>query len=114
MIFLASYDLEDGNIAAAKSKLLKAYEIAAKFNLPDNRRTAAEKLFEIYASQNDIKNAFRYMKEYQEIPDSLFNESKARELSQAEAKYQFDKEKQQLLFAQLKEALRPESEKASV
>ena len=114
LVFLANYDLQDGNIAAARSKSLEAYDIAARFNLPENRRGAAEKLYEIYARQNDFKKAFRYMKAYHEISDSLFNQSKARELSQVEAKYRFDQEKQQLLFAQERETLRLENENAAI
>ncbi|MGB0521386.1 MAG: tetratricopeptide repeat protein [Flammeovirgaceae bacterium] len=62
-----------------------------------------EGLKDLYAAKKMYKEAFMHQKAYYELNDSIINEEKIREISQLEAKYNYENEKQQLLIQQEKE-----------
>jgi signal transduction histidine kinase/DNA-binding response OmpR family regulator/Tfp pilus assembly protein PilF len=70
-----------------------------------------ELLAKLYEIEGDYAKAFVHQKSYSIYKDSLLSDTKMKELGQLEAKYAYDREKQQLIFEQDKERLRQEQER---
>ncbi|MEL7146860.1 MAG: response regulator, partial [Bacteroidota bacterium] len=114
LIALARHDFQNKKLTPALQKLNRARSLSIETGRKEKQKEAAELQYQVYEQMANYPKAFERLVEFHSLSDSLFNQSKARELSQVEAKYQFDQEKQQLLFDQEKETLKLENEKSSL
>ena len=64
---------------------------------------AAKGLYTTNKEQKNYKTALEYLEITKTIQDSLFNEENTKELTQLQADFEFEKEKQQLAFERAKE-----------
>ncbi len=71
-------------------------EIAKEINTNPDKKNAYESLSNSYAKLNDLNNAYKYLKLYIQVKDSIFNVKKMAEIEQLEAKYDTEKKTQQL------------------
>lgn len=86
--------LETGKLQNAKNYLLSALEISRRSGLITEERNIHYALSNVYEKLDDYVKAFTAFKNYEQIKDSLFNESKARELERLENTYLFEKKQQ--------------------
>ncbi len=66
----------------------KGLKIAKEIGTKPNEKIAYESLENSYFKLKDLNNAYKYLKLFTQIKDSLFNEKKMKELESLEAKYQ--------------------------
>ncbi len=72
---------------------LTAFELANNSNRPIfSQRKIADKLYLIYKNLGDAKEALKYYEIYVNFSDSIFNQTKQRELGKQEAKFEFEKQ----------------------
>jgi len=74
----------------------KGLKIAKEINTNPDKKNAYESLSNSYAKLNDLPNAYKYLKLYIEVKDSIFNHRKMAEIEQLEAKYDNEKKEQEL------------------
>lgn len=91
-LMLKDYPMARTNLEKA---ILLAEEIGAKTSLKE----AYEKMSMLYAETGDYKNALLYKDKFMVIKDSLFNDTKSRQLQELQVKY--DSEKKQDAIATL-------------
>ncbi|MCB0535869.1 MAG: hypothetical protein KDD14_26945, partial [Saprospiraceae bacterium] len=84
----------------AVAELKEAIELATISGKKEQEMAAAEILYRIYKNRNDTKEALYYHETYRGLQDSLFNEKNTKEIARMEAGFEFEKEKQELEFAQ--------------
>ncbi len=101
-----------GNIAKKQNDLslaLRYYQSAVEAARKGGHRKleadAALQLFLGLESQKRIVEAFPYLKRYNELRDSIFSEENTREITQMAAQYEFEKEKQDIVFQNEREKL---------
>ena len=69
---------------------LKGLDIAKSLGLLYGEQQAYSSLSDLYAKENDHKQALAYYKLYTSVKDSLFNEGKSKEIGRIEASHEFD------------------------
>lgn len=62
-------------------------------------------LYQVYEEKNVYVKAFQYLKQYQSLSDSLFGEDKRKQLANIKARYDFEKDRRELLAQSEKEKL---------
>ena len=100
LIGLANIHFQQEDFKTAIAELKEAIELATTSGNKEQQMEAAKILYRIYKIQNDTKEALFYHETYRNLKDSLFNEKNAMEIARMEAGYEFEKEKQELEFAQ--------------
>ena len=79
-----------GMMDEATENLLKGLEIAKEFGFLFREKESYISLSDLYAKDNDHKQALSYYKLYTSTKDSLFNEDKSKEIGRIEAVHEFD------------------------
>ena len=97
MTVLGQYALEANNSKEAEAILINAREKAIRSGTKANQKEVEKLLYKLYKSIGRYLKSLMHLEFYQELSDSLFNQEKARELSIAEAEYDFDKAKQEII-----------------
>lgn len=98
---LANIYLKQKKYDQAQQEAEKALQLAQTTKELAAVRDAAEVLYQSAAQQQDYAQAFKYQTLYLQSKDSLFNADKAKEMTQLEMNYAFDK-KQALIKASQK------------
>ncbi|HCT30445.1 MAG TPA: hypothetical protein DIW31_06870 [Bacteroidales bacterium] len=80
----------------AKKYALNAYQIATKNNLLPSQKSALNTLYLISISLNDYKQAIEYLKQYNAVKDTLFNETNNKQILELEAKYETVKKEKEI------------------
>ncbi len=111
LIRLGETNLLMNELKVAESYLLQGTNMLDSIGALSDRLLANEFLAELYEKKGNYTKAFQYQKSYSILKDSLLSDTKIKELGQMEAKHEFNREKQQLIFEQDKERLRHEKEK---
>ncbi len=97
---------EKGNFARAQSYYRESFEFARTAGFKENEMNAANGLYRVYKKQNNASEALRFIEISTDIRDSLFSEENTREIAKLEAGFAFEKEKQELEFAQQRQLAR--------
>jgi two-component system, NarL family, sensor kinase len=91
LINLAQLKMIDNQLNDAEQLCLRALEIADKNHLRPQLQLIYEKLAYIYEQEKLFKLAYEYAKLNASLKDSLFNESKSKEIGKLEATYEMEK-----------------------
>ena len=98
---MAEYGVFDSAIAHCETSLLLAKEIYAKEEI----MYAYKNMSLIYEKMGtEHKHAYKYYKLYSAMKDSLFNETKSKEIGKLEAKYEFEKTEEEKKRVELEAA----------
>ena len=94
-----------GNYQLALKNTLEAYKIARERQLPILLSDATSLLSDIYnlIDRNDL--AYRYLKEHQQLQDSISSDEFSNKVTRLEIQYEFDKKQRAAEFAQMEERL---------
>ena len=112
---MASYGLgaiamNSGNYQQALDRLLKADDLAASQQLTEERKEITLKLYELYKKLGKSNLALKYFEESVLLRDTLYNQDKAREISQIEYRYELDREKNEMTAEQERQSIIYEQE----
>ncbi|EAY24975.1 serine/threonine protein kinases, putative [Microscilla marina ATCC 23134] len=113
LIGLANVYYRKGEYNQAIEAGKKAVGIAKKMKVTDFVRDANQVLYQSHEKLKNYERAFKYHREYVMAKDTLFNESRTKDITRLELNYTFDK-KQALIKAKQKakeERLKIENEK---
>jgi len=111
LVRLGETNLEMNEIKIAEQYLLQGATMLESAGSLTSLIATNELLAKLYEKKREYAKAFKYQKSYSIYKDSLLSDTKIKELGQLEAKYEFAREKQQLIFSQDKERIRLEKEK---
>ncbi len=92
-----------GNSTKALGFYEEAYQLATDKGYKEKENEAAEGLYRTHKKLNNEGSALRFLEISNAIRDSLFNEENTKEIAKLEAGFEFEKEKQELEFAQQQE-----------
>lgn len=98
-------------IDQAQPYLTEGYSIVDSTGHLISKVYATEALANFYEIKGNYAKAFEFQKKHSIYKDSLLSETKIKELGLLEARYEFDRERQLLVFEQDKERLQLEKEK---
>jgi sensor histidine kinase YesM len=93
------------NYPLALDNALKAYKLAKKRNLPMVLHESSSLLSDIYHKLNRNDIAYIYLKEYQQLNDSISNDEFLKKVTRLEIQYDFDKKQKSAEFAQAEERI---------
>jgi tetratricopeptide (TPR) repeat protein len=109
---LASYYVTLGRIQKAKGNYhlalentLSAYHIAKKQNQPILVSECSELLSNIYSALKHNDLAYIYLKEHQQLQDSISNDDFRNRVTRLEIQYEYDKKQRAAEYAQMEERL---------
>lgn len=101
-----SYYKEIGDAQKSKENAIKAYQLSVDNRIKRSIYQSAQILHELYISESDLENAYKYSLIEHQYKDSLDHEQSLTKLSQLELNYEFEKQKQEdILKQQQKEFL---------
>ncbi|MGI9551486.1 MAG: tetratricopeptide repeat-containing sensor histidine kinase [Aurantibacter sp.] len=86
------------NHSLAKDFLNRALAVAEETKTTKLTRDIYQKLSELYSRKNDQGNAYKYLKSYTVLKDSLLNEESIRQVGELSAKYETEKKDQQIVI----------------
>lgn len=92
---LGNVNSKMGNGKKAIEYQMKSLEIAKRIGYRESELGALIGLTEAYREIGDYKNALTYQSKYIALTDTLFNESKSKEIGKVEAKYEFAREQEE-------------------
>ncbi len=79
---------------------LKGLHFAEQSNLKDARLESYRSLIEAYLAKGEHERAVFFMEKYANIKDTIFDEQRARQAEQLEAKYEFERQKKEIALGQ--------------
>ena len=89
-------ELKKSQFINAISYAQEALQIENSSNSIVTKNEAFKNLHEAYAGVFDFRNAYKYQQHYIETKDSLFNETKNKQIEELEGKYQNEKKEQEI------------------
>ena len=84
---------------------LSAYDMGKKMQLPLVVFESSALLSDIYSLMNRKDLAYTYLKEYQQISDSISNDEFLKRVTRLEIQYDFDKKQKEAEYAQMEERI---------
>ncbi|MBG0857977.1 MAG: histidine kinase [Bacteroidales bacterium] len=94
-----------GRYQQASENALRAYSLAREKDMPHILLTASLLLSEIYAKTGHEDLAYRYLKEYTQLSDSISNDKFLKQVTRMEIQYDFDKKQKEAEFARMEERI---------
>jgi len=94
-----------GNYTLALGNVLSAYKIAKKQNQLILISESSELLSNIYSAMNHNDVAYIYLKEHQQLQDSISNDDFRNRITRLEIQYEYDKKQRAAEYAQMEERL---------
>lgn len=95
---MGDYYMGLGKLNQAQEYYGKAYDMANEIELKPAIAQSAAKLYSSYKASGRFAEALKYYEISTDIDQEIFNEKNTRELSRLEAEYEFEKERQDILF----------------
>lgn len=89
---LGAISLEKKKFRAARDWCLKGFQLATKVNIADVLLNNCECLYKAYENLNQNAEALQYYKLFASYQDSIFDESKAKEITRIEMAHQFERQ----------------------
>lgn len=97
---------------SALSYLKEGESLAIEINMPYIIKGVYYEMSRAHEQKGQFKNALTYYKKYQTVKDSMFNESKSKEIGKLEARYQFEKQQEALERKERQKRLAAEMQKS--
>ncbi len=94
-----------GQTADALQNITKAYSIGKEQNLPMVVHDASILLSDIYSSMDRNDLAYKYLKEYNQLKDSIINADYLRQVTRMELQYDFDKKQKAAEYERMEERI---------
>lgn len=91
-----------GDAENAIPYLLKSIEIARMIDALDILKFAYGLVARCYADANDFESAYKYHIEFKDLNDSLFNQSKSKEIAEIQSKYELARHKEEITLQKAK------------
>lgn len=88
--------VERGSLNQAKEYFLKALPLAEETNFKDLTQHIYKMMSDVYKQEKDYAKAFMYYEKHDILRDSLFNETRSRQIIELEKKYETEKNRQQI------------------
>jgi len=82
------YFFEHGQFAKASFHLQKALDVSPGINTPSVIKDIRLKLYSVDSAQGNYVSAINHLREYQKIKDSIFNETKSRQIEELLVQYE--------------------------
>ncbi|MBI2966944.1 MAG: tetratricopeptide repeat protein [Bacteroidetes bacterium] len=92
LINIGDLFITTGRFPEAEENLLNAYRISDSIGVVGIVAGAEESLSRLFDTTGRYLSAYEHYKRYNALKDSLFNESKSKEIGKLEAKYEYDKQ----------------------
>lgn len=80
----------------AEAYLLRARNLSSTIGVDLIQRDAAMRLSEFYANNNNFRKAYDFQVELKQLDDSIFNETKANQIAELEAKFQNEQKSKEI------------------
>ena len=87
---------KSNNLAKAREYLVKGLSIANEVNAPNLKMDAYLKYYEFFKKNNESSKALQYYEQYTQIKDSLFTETKAKQINGIKIAFETEKKEQQI------------------
>lgn len=94
--------LMQGSVKKAKEYFMKALPLSMDTNFKDLTQHIYKMLSDAYKKENDYASALIFYEKHDALRDSLFNETRSRQIIEMEKKYESEKNKQQIELQQAK------------
>jgi len=94
----------------ALETLNKAYSMAMEKGLPLVVHDVSKLLSDLYSSMNRNDLAYKYLKEYHQLKDSITNADYLKQVTRMELQYDFDKKQKAADYERIKERIRHENQ----
>lgn len=101
-----------GKLKTAQTHILMAANIFNEIGFKDGAKECYEKLSEIAAKSGDYEKAYEFYRNFSSLKDSMFNESKRKEITEMNIKYESDKKDAAIISEQT--LLKKEKEKKNL
>ena len=98
-----------GETSSALKFISEAYKLGREKNLPMIVHDASILLSEIYAGLNRNDLAYKYLKEHQQLKDSISNDGFRKQVTRMEIQYDFDKKQKAAEYARMEERIMSEN-----
>ena len=79
--------VKTGNFLKAETSLIKSMNLAKIISADESLLLVMKELSELYATTDDLADAYKYLLEYDQLKDKIFNEESKRILFQEQEKY---------------------------
>jgi diguanylate cyclase (GGDEF)-like protein len=79
--------VKTGNFLKAETSLIKSMNLAKIISADESLLLVLKELSELYATTDDLADAYKYLLEYDQLKDKIFNEESKRILFQEQEKY---------------------------
>ncbi|MBI9066555.1 MAG: hypothetical protein JEZ09_04640 [Salinivirgaceae bacterium] len=94
----AELEFNRGHLLEAKKLALDANSLAIKFNFKTEIRDILSLLSKIAEKNNDYKNAFNYLSDYQEYKDSLVNDKVVSQMAEMRAEFEISQNEVEMTY----------------
>ena len=94
-----------GEYSSALQIVLQAYKLAKERKLPLIVSDATKLLSDIYSKTDHKDIAYNYLKEYQQLKDSISNDEFLKRVTRLEIQYEYDKKQETAEFARMEERI---------
>lgn len=88
---LGRYNFSEDNYEEAERQFLEAINVDADYSI-GTKMDLSNSLYRTYVALGDYKNALKYLEDFKELSDSLFNENQIREVAELEATFEHNQE----------------------
>jgi len=89
---------KQGKIAEAIDYFNKGLVLSTKIGAKDRIESCYQGLSEAYKEKNDFKNAYKYHELFYQLHDSIFNESKSKQITEMNTKYETEKKDNEIVL----------------
>jgi diguanylate cyclase (GGDEF)-like protein len=79
--------VKNGDLFKAETALVKSMELAKEINAEESLLIVIKELSELYASKDELPNAYQYLLDYVQLKDKILNEKNKRALFQEQEKF---------------------------
>lgn len=90
--------MNEGKYSKAEACLLNSLSVANKAGVRSYVPDIYKQLSLLYRRQNDYRKAFAYYELYHAVSDSIFNEKSARQINDAQSRYELEKKDKEILL----------------
>ncbi len=97
--------IETGKFSEGEKYLIESFQLAKEIGDLPKQSNVALNLQKAYERQNHYKQSLKYLKLYNEIQNSIFNEDYIKQVTSLEQKYEAEKREQQIAFLEKEQVI---------
>ena len=110
LLLLGEAYFNKGDTQKARERYQEALNISRREGIDGNTRDAYQLFYQYYKKAGALDQALAYLEKYETLKSSIVNQDKVREITQLEAKYEANQERQKLIATQENERILLEQE----